>query len=135
MIGTGIVLHQESIFAAHAISKTLAMRMISFQAVVGTLAALATGWLTDRYPAEKLLAAGMLMLSLAVASLYRNAPLDFRISLRRSQWPLGSDLANSRNRRVGELLWTREPGRHSRGGKLRHDLSSGSWPVTFGDFQ
>lgn len=70
MIGTGLVFHQETILAAHGISKTFAMRLISLQATVGTIATFAMGWLTDRYPADRLLALGMFMLSLAVACLY-----------------------------------------------------------------
>ena len=70
MIGTGLVFHQETILAPHGISKSLAMRMISFQALVGTVAALGAGWLTDRYAAERLMAVGMFLFSLAIACLY-----------------------------------------------------------------
>jgi len=66
MIGTGLVFHQETIFAEHGISKQLAMGIISLQAAIGTAAALGVGWLTDKYPAERLLAAAMLMLSVSV---------------------------------------------------------------------
>lgn len=66
MIGTGLVFHQETILAAHGISKTLAMSLITFQALIGTVAAIAAGSLTDRYPAGKLLATAMLMLGLRV---------------------------------------------------------------------
>jgi MFS family permease len=66
MIGTGLVFHQQEVLAAHGISKGLAMSLISFQALIGTVAAFAAGSLTDRYPAEKLLSAAMLMLAIGV---------------------------------------------------------------------
>lgn len=67
MIGTGLVFHQESILAAHGIGKKLAMWLITIQAAIGTVAAFAAGSLTDRYPAEKLLAAAMLMFAVSIA--------------------------------------------------------------------
>lgn len=66
MIGTGLVFHQETILAAHGISKSLSMWLITFQALIGTGAAFAAGSLTDRYPAEKLLSLAMLMLGVGV---------------------------------------------------------------------
>lgn len=69
-IGTGLVFHQETILSAHGISKDLAMWLIAYQAAVGTVAALWAGRLTDRIPAERLLAAAMFMLSVSVAIVY-----------------------------------------------------------------
>lgn len=70
MIGTGLVFHQETIFASRGISKDLAMWLITIQATIGTVAAFWAGSLTDRYPVERLLAIAMLMLSLAVGVVY-----------------------------------------------------------------
>ena len=70
MIGTGLVFHQETILAAHGLSKSLAMSLISFQAFIGTVAAPVMGWLSDRCRAERMMAVSMLLLSLAVACLY-----------------------------------------------------------------
>ena len=70
MIGTGLVFHQETIFAAHGISKDLAMWLISIQALIGTIAAFWAGSLTDRYPAERLLGLAMLMFSASIFLIY-----------------------------------------------------------------
>lgn len=100
MIGTGLVFHQETILAAHGISKTMAMSLISFQAVIGTIATFGAGWLTDRVRAERLMAAAMLMLSgsVAIAWLMPHPSLIFLFAV------LGG-LNGSILRTAGTVVW------------------------------
>ncbi len=65
MVGTGLVFHQVSLLGSRGVSPTWALGLISFQALIATLAALGAGWLTDRYSNRLLLALSMLMLASA----------------------------------------------------------------------
>lgn len=110
MIGTGLVFHQETILAAHGISKTMAMSLISFQAVIGTIATFGAGWLTDRVRAERLMAAAMLMLSgsVAIAWLMPHPSLIFLFAV------LGG-LNGSILRTAGTVVWVNYYGRENQG--------------------
>lgn len=65
MVGTGLIFHQVSLLGSRGVSPTWALGLISFQALVATLAALGAGWLTDRCSNRHLLGSSMLMLALA----------------------------------------------------------------------
>ncbi|HRX79799.1 MAG TPA: MFS transporter, partial [Pirellulaceae bacterium] len=65
MVGTGLIFHQVALLGSRGVSPTWALGLISFQAVVATLAVLGTGWLTDRYSNRHILGISMLMLALA----------------------------------------------------------------------
>jgi len=110
MIGTGLVFHQQTIFAAHGISKTMAMSLISFQAAVGTVATFGAGWLTDRLRAERLMAVAMLMLSgsAAIAWLMPHPSLAFVFAI------LGG-LTGSILRTAGTIVWVNYYGRENQG--------------------
>lgn len=110
MIGTGLVFHQETILAAHGISKRMAMSLISFQAVVGTIATFGAGWLTDRVRAERLMAAAMLMLSgsVAIAWLMPHPNFAFAFAI------LGG-INGSILRTAGTVVWVNYYGRENQG--------------------
>ncbi len=69
MIGTGLVFHQVSLLGEQGVARTDALRLLAFQAVVGTVTSVVAGYLTDRLQARYLLAASMLFLTLALALL------------------------------------------------------------------
>ena len=110
MIGTGLVFHQETILAARGISKELAMGLITLQAAIGTIAALWAGWLTDRYPAERLLAIAMCMLSAAVAIVYL-LPTWWLVF----GFALLNGLHGSILRTAGTVVWVNYYGRQNQG--------------------
>lgn len=65
MVGTGLIFHQVALLGSRGVSPTWALGLISFQAIVATIAVLAAGWLTDRYSNRHILGVSMLMLALA----------------------------------------------------------------------
>jgi sugar phosphate permease len=65
MVGTGLIFHQVSLLGSRGVEPAWALGLISFQAIVATLAVLGAGWLTDHYSNRHLLAAAMLMLATA----------------------------------------------------------------------
>ena len=67
MVGTGLIFHAVSLLGSHGVPAGWAFALISFQAVVATIAALIAGQLTDHYPNRYLLAAAMLLLASSVA--------------------------------------------------------------------
>ena len=64
LVGTGLMFHQVALLGAHGVSRDFAIQLISLQAGVGIASTLAFGYLTDRLPAQKLLALSMLLLAL-----------------------------------------------------------------------
>ena len=111
MIGTGMVFHQETIFAARGVSKDLAMWLISIQAAIGTVAAFWAGSLTDRYPAEKLLAVAMLMFAASIFLLYflPHWSLVFVFAVL-------NGLNGAIQRTAGTVVWVNYYGRQNQGG-------------------
>ena len=110
MIGTGLVFHQETIFAARGISKELAMWLISIQALVGTIAAFWAGSLTDRYPAERLLGVAMLMFSLSIWLLFFLPHWTFVFL-----FALLNGLNGAIQRTAGTVVWVNYYGRGNQG--------------------
>lgn len=110
MIGTGLVFHQETIFASHGISKDVAMWLISAQAMIGTLAAFWAGSLTDRYPAQRLLGIAMLMLSVSVAVVYYMPHWGFAFA-----FAVLNGLHGSIQRTAGTVVWVNYYGRQNQG--------------------
>jgi len=70
MVGTGLIFHQVNLMQSRDIPGSSALALISLQAVIGAVAALGAGWLTDRMQGRVLLAAAMLMLGAASALLW-----------------------------------------------------------------
>ncbi len=66
MVGTGLVFHAVSLLGSRGVPAGWALALISFQAVVATVVALAAGRLTDHYPNHYLLAIAMLLLASSV---------------------------------------------------------------------
>lgn len=64
LVGTGLMFHQVALLGAHEVSRDFAIQLISLQAGVGIASTLIFGYLTDRLPAQKLLAFSMLLLAL-----------------------------------------------------------------------
>lgn len=110
MIGTGLVFHQETIFAAHGISKDLAMWLISIQAAIGTVAAFWAGSLTDRYPAEKLLALAMLMFAVSIGIVYFLPHWSFVFI-----FAILNGLNGAIQRTAGTVVWVNYYGRQNQG--------------------
>ena len=110
MIGTGLIFHQETILAKHGISKSLAMWMISGQAVIGTGVAFWAGILTDRYRAEKLLAIAMLLMAFSIG-----------IVIWMPHWSLvivfciSNGLQGAIHRTAGTVVWVNYYGRENQG--------------------
>ena len=65
LVGTGLMFHQVALLGAHDVSRDSAIALISLQAGVGILSTLGFGYLTDRLPPQRILAASMLLLSIA----------------------------------------------------------------------
>ena len=110
MIGTGLVFHQETILAVHGISKDFAMQLITFQAAIGTLAGLGAGALTDRYPAEKLMACAMLLLSCSVGIVWLMPHWSFAFV-----FAILGGLHGSIIRTAGTVVWVNYYGRENQG--------------------
>jgi len=110
MIGTGLVFHQETIFAERGVSKDLAMWSISLQAFIGTIAALWAGSLTDRYPAERLLAIAMLMFGLSIFLLYYLPHWTFLFP-----FVILNGLNGAIQRTAGTVVWVNYYGRENQG--------------------
>ncbi len=110
MIGTGLVFHQETIFAARGISKDVAMWLISAQALIGTVAAFWAGSLTDRYPSERLLALAMLMFSVSIFILYFLPHWSYVIL-----FALLNGLNGAIQRTAGTVVWVNYYGRANQG--------------------
>ena len=64
LVGTGLMFHQVALLGAHEVSRDFAIQLISLQAGVGIVSTLGFGYLTDRLPAQKILALSMLLLAL-----------------------------------------------------------------------
>ena len=110
MIGTGLVFHQETILDGHGISKDLAMWMISCQAAIGTLATLGAGWLSDRWPAERLMGLAMLMFACAISILIFMPHWSFVFF-----FALLNGLHGSVLRTTGTVVWINYYGRANQG--------------------
>ena len=110
MIGTGLVFHQETIFAERGISKDLAMMLISYQALIGTVAAFWAGSLTDRYPAERLLGLAMLMFAASIFILYFLPHWSFVFV-----FAVLNGLNGAIQRTAGTVVWVNYYGRQNQG--------------------
>ena len=66
MIGTGMIFHQVSLLATRGVSTRFALGLISIQAAIASITVLGAGWLTDRWPLQRLLSIAMLMLAASV---------------------------------------------------------------------
>ena len=110
MVGTGLVFHQETIMAARGISKDLAMWMIAFQAGIGTMAAFGAGWLSDRIPAEKLMAAAMLLFATSITVLIAMPHWTFVFV-----FAILNGLHGSILRTAGTVVWVNYYGRENQG--------------------
>ena len=110
MIGTGLVFHQETIFAERGVSKDLAMWCISLQALIGTIAAFWAGSLTDRYPAERLLALAMLMFGVSIFVLYFLPHWTFLFP-----FVVLTGLNGAIQRTAGTVVWVNYYGRENQG--------------------
>jgi len=66
MVGTGLIFHAVSLLNSRGVSAGWALALISFQAVIASIAVLGMGWLTDRMPSRYLLATAMLLLAAGV---------------------------------------------------------------------
>lgn len=64
LVGTALMFHQVALLGAHGVSRDFAIELISLQAGVGIVSTLVFGYLTDRLPAQKLLALSMVLLAL-----------------------------------------------------------------------
>ena len=69
MVGTGLVFHQVSLMGSRGVGEKFALGLISLQAGVATVAALAAGWLSDRVQSQRLLVVAMVLLALSVTLL------------------------------------------------------------------
>lgn len=75
MVGTGMIFHQVELLGSRGVSREVALGLISFQAIIATVAALGTGWLTDRFPNQRLLGIAMMLLAACVAIVWHmNTP-------------------------------------------------------------
>ena len=110
MVGTGLVFHQETILAAHGISKEMAISLITFQATIATLAALGAGALTDRYPAERLMGLAMLLQGAAVAVVWLMPHWAFVFL-----FAILGGLCGSILRTAGTVVWVNYYGRENQG--------------------
>ena len=110
MIGTGLVFHQETILGSHSISKELAMWLITIQASVGTFAAFWAGRLTERIASERLLAAAMLMQSVAVWIIYILPHWTFVFS-----FAILAGIHGAILRTAGTIVWVNYYGRQNQG--------------------
>lgn len=110
MIGTGLVFHQETIFASRGISKDVAMWLISLQALIGTVAAFWAGSLTDRYPAERLLGVAMLMFSISIIIIYFLPHWSFVFI-----FAVLNGLNGAIQRTAGTVVWVNYYGRQNQG--------------------
>ena len=110
MIGTGLVFHQETIFASRGVSKDLAMWLISIQAFVGTVCAFWAGSLTDRYPPERLLALAMLLFAASIFILYFLPHQSFVYV-----FAVLNGLNGAIQRTAGTVVWVNYYGRQNQG--------------------
>lgn len=110
MIGTGLVFHQETIFAARGISKDVAMWLISIQALVGTVAAFWAGSLSDRYPIERILAFSMLIFSISIFVIYFLPHWSFVFL-----FAVLNGLNGAIQRTAGTVVWVNYYGRQNQG--------------------
>ena len=67
LVGTGLIFHQVALLGSHGLTATMALGMMSVQALFATLMILPAGWATDRVESRYLLIAGLSALSAAVA--------------------------------------------------------------------
>ena len=66
LVCTGLIFHQVALLDSRGVSSEWALRLISLQATIATLAALFAGWLTDRVENRFLMSAAMAMLATAM---------------------------------------------------------------------
>ena len=66
LVGTGIVFHQVSLLGSRGVPPMWALALISIQATFATLIGVYVGWLSDRWPYQRMLAAAMAMLATGV---------------------------------------------------------------------
>lgn len=110
MIGTGLVFHQQTVFASRGISTNLAMWLISIQAVFGTAATFLAGSWTDRYPSERLLGISMLIFSVSIAILYFMPHWSFVFV-----FAFLNGLNGAIQRTAGTVVWVNYYGRQNQG--------------------
>lgn len=128
MVGTGLIFHQVALLGSRGVSPTWALGLISFQAVVATLAVLGTGWLTDRYSNRHILGISMLMLALATL-LVLVMPPGNGDCLCCAAWPARQRHAKYGKRGMAELLWASPSGSSPWRGLRRDDSGSRSGPA------
>ncbi len=110
MIGTGLVFHQQTVFASRGISTNLAMYLISIQALFSTPVTFLAGSWTDRYPPARLLGISMLMFSLSIVFLYLLPHWSFVFV-----YAVLNGLVAAIQRTAGTVVWVNYYGRQNQG--------------------
>ncbi len=110
MIGTGMVFHQVSLLATRGVSTQFALGLISIQAAIASLAVLLAGWLTDRWPAQRLLAIAMVLLAASVSVVLVMPAVSYALLYAALMGLHGSIL-----RSAGTVVWINYYGREHQG--------------------
>ena len=110
MVGTGMIFHQVGLLGSRGVSPEIALGLISFQAVVATIAALGVGWLTDRLPNQRLLGIAMLLLATSVALVWHMSTPALAFVYAALMGLHGSIL-----RSAGMVVWVNFYGRRNQG--------------------
>ena len=69
LVGTGLTFHQVNVLDSHGIARTVALSLVSLQALSIMLMTLPAGWLTDRFESRYLFLVSLAVLGLAITVL------------------------------------------------------------------
>lgn len=111
MIITGLTFHQVAMLGSRGVSPAWALGMISFQALVATLASVPAGWLTDRIAGRRLLCLAMVLLATATAIVLTMPIPHLAVAYAALLGLHGSIL-----RTAGNVIWLNYYGRKHQGG-------------------
>ena len=110
LVGTGLMFHHAALLGAHGVSRDFAIQLISLGAGVGIVSTLVFGYLTDRLPAQKLLALSMLLLALdTLLLIYLPTP---RMAI---LYSIIMGLSGGIIRTAGQVTWINYYGRKNQG--------------------
>jgi MFS family permease len=102
--------HHAALLGAHGVSRDFAIQLISLGAGVGIVSTLVFGYLTDRLPAQKLLALSMLLLALdTLLLIYLPTP---RMAI---LYSIIMGLSGGIIRTAGQVTWINYYGRKNQG--------------------